>query len=77
MVMCCVIPWCNKKVSKNLNGSMSNLCIAHNSMCTGMLRFQVRMKMYHKLYKWEKLFNGDLEYKLIGENEHVYIWSSI
>ena len=59
MVMCCVIPWCNKKVSKNLNGSMSNLCIAHNSMCTGMLRFQVRMKMYHKLYKWEKLFNGE------------------
>ena len=23
----------------------------------------------------EGLFNGDLGYKLIGENEHVYVWS--
>jgi 5-methylcytosine-specific restriction endonuclease McrA len=56
----CVIPWCNKKNSYNLNGKESDLCIVHNSICQGTLRTSIHNGEFHKLYKWEKFFNGEL-----------------
>ena len=55
----CKIPWCNNKISKNTNGQWSDLCIEHNSICTGGLRTAIRNGWYHKLYKWEKYLKGN------------------
>jgi|TARA_R110000765_G_scaffold294963_1_gene390086 5-methylcytosine-specific restriction endonuclease McrA len=55
----CKIPWCEELISKNTNGQWSNLCIEHNSICTGGLRMAVRNGWFHKLYKWEKYLSGE------------------
>ena len=55
----CIVPWCNHKVSYNKNGKLSDLCIRHNSICTGTLRGVVRGGWFHKLYKWEKYLRGE------------------
>jgi hypothetical protein len=54
----CKIPWCNKLISKNTNGQWSNLCLEHNSICTGGLGIAIKKGWFHKLYKWEKYLSG-------------------